>query len=36
MTSPANVSFIEEEERKAIVRWYRNAARELPFSLAAK
>ena len=33
---PANVSFIEEEERKAIVRWYRNAARELPFSLAAK
>ncbi len=33
---PANVSFIEAEERKAIVRWYRNAARELPFSLAAK
>ena len=33
---PANVSFIEEEERKAIVRWYRNAAHELPFSLAAK
>ncbi len=33
---PANVSFIEAEERKAIVRWYRNAAHELPFSLAAK
>ncbi|WP_294609499.1 urate hydroxylase PuuD [uncultured Roseovarius sp.] len=27
---PANVSFIEEAERKAIIRWYRNAARDLP------
>ena len=33
---PANVSFIEDEERKAIIRWYKNAARDLPFSLAAK
>ncbi len=33
---PANVSFIEEDERKAIIRWYKNAARDLPFSLAAK
>ncbi|SLN74695.1 hypothetical protein ROG8370_03697 [Roseovarius gaetbuli] len=33
---PANVSFIEEDERKAIIRWYRDAARDLPFSLAAK
>ncbi|SHL11367.1 Uncharacterized membrane protein [Roseovarius marisflavi] len=33
---PANVSFMEEDERKAIIRWYRDAARDLPFSLAAK
>lgn len=33
---PANVSFIEEDERMAIIRWYKNAARNLPFSLAAK
>jgi len=33
---PANLSFIEEEERRAIIRWYKNAARDLPFSLAAQ
>jgi len=33
---PANVSFIEEDERKAIIRWYKNATRGLPFSLASR
>ncbi len=32
---PANVSWMEQEERIAIIKWYRNAARELPFSLAS-
>ena len=31
---PANVSFMEEGERHQIVRWYRHAAKDLPFSLA--
>ena len=31
---PANVSMMEEDERRAIVRWYRDGAAELPFSLA--
>jgi uncharacterized membrane protein len=30
---PANVSFMEDDERRAIIRWYRNAAKELPFRL---
>jgi uncharacterized membrane protein len=33
---PANVSFMEEEERRKIVQWYRAGAAELPFSLAGK
>jgi uncharacterized membrane protein len=32
---PANVSWMEDEERKQIVRWYRNATSKLPFRLAA-
>ena len=32
---PANISWMEQEERIAIIKWYRNAARELPFSLAS-
>jgi uncharacterized membrane protein len=31
---PANVSWMEEEERAQIVRWYRAAQAELPLSLA--
>ena len=31
---PANVSMMEEDERQAIVRWYRDGVAELPFSLA--
>ena len=31
---PANVSMMEEDERQAIVRWYRDGAAALPFSLA--
>ncbi len=32
---PANVSFMEEAERASVVRWYRAAAKNLPFTLAA-
>ena len=32
---PANVSFMEEDERKAIIRWFRNAEKQLPFGIAA-
>jgi uncharacterized membrane protein len=32
---PANVSFMEEDERKKIIRWYRNAQAQLPFGVAA-
>ncbi|KKK76298.1 hypothetical protein LCGC14_2865060, partial [marine sediment metagenome] len=28
--------FMEEEERRKIVQWYRAGAAELPFSLAGK
>ena len=31
---PANVSYMEEEERIAVIKWYRNAAKDLPFRLA--
>ncbi|MDN5786570.1 urate hydroxylase PuuD [Pseudorhodobacter sp.] len=31
---PANVSFMEDGERKAIRKWYKAAAKDLPFSLA--
>ena len=31
---PANVSYMEEEERAAIRKWYRAGASSLPFSLA--
>ncbi len=31
---PANVSFMEEEERQKIVDWYRNAKEKLPFGVA--
>lgn len=33
---PANVSFMEEEERRTIMRWYRDGAANQPFSLAGK
>ena len=32
---PANVSFMEDEERKKVVAWYRNAAKDLPFHIAS-
>ncbi|GGH34108.1 Uncharacterized membrane protein [Cribrihabitans marinus] len=32
---PANVTYMEPEERQLIVDWYRNAAQELPFHIAA-
>jgi uncharacterized membrane protein len=32
---PANVTFMEKAERQAIVDWYRNATKGLPFGLAA-
>ncbi len=32
---PANVSFMEEDERKKVVAWYRNAAKDLPFYIAS-
>ena len=32
---PANVTYIEPEERAAIISWYRNAASQLPIQLAA-
>jgi uncharacterized membrane protein len=31
---PANVTWMEPEERAAIVNWYRNASRERPVQLA--
>ena len=31
---PANVTWMEEEERHQIVRWYREAVDEIPFTLA--
>ena len=33
---PANVSFMENGEREAIIDWYRRAARDLPFGVALK
>lgn len=33
---PANVSFMEDDERKAIIRWYKNASKDLPFKLAVQ
>lgn len=33
---PANASFMENDERRAIVNWYRDAAQNLPLSLALK
>tara|TARA_R110002049_G_scaffold23545_9_gene83581 strand:- start:9870 stop:11129 length:1260 start_codon:yes stop_codon:yes gene_type:complete len=33
---PANVSFMEDDERRKVVTWYRNAVAQLPFFLAAK
>ncbi|WP_310618906.1 urate hydroxylase PuuD [Flexibacterium corallicola] len=33
---PANVSYMEDSERAAIAKWYRNAKEQMPFSLAAK
>ncbi len=32
---PANVSFMEEEERHQIIRWYRNATRSTGYDLSA-
>lgn len=32
---PANVTYIEPDERAAIVRWYRNAAKDLPLFFAS-
>ncbi|HSF91243.1 MAG TPA: urate hydroxylase PuuD, partial [Paracoccaceae bacterium] len=32
---PANVSYMEESERAMIVKWYREGAAKLPFSMAA-
>ena len=31
---PANVSWMEDDERRAVVRWYREAVDDLPLSLA--
>ncbi|QFT29938.1 urate hydroxylase PuuD [Roseibium porphyridii] len=31
---PANVSFMEEEERRKIIRWYRGAREKIPFGVA--
>ena len=33
---PANVTYMEPEERRLIIDWYRNAARDLPFNIAAR
>ncbi|MES0813092.1 urate hydroxylase PuuD [Roseibium sp. SCPC15] len=33
---PANVSFMEEDERKKVIEWYRNAKRDLPFGVASR
>jgi uncharacterized membrane protein len=32
---PANVSYMEEDERRVIIRWYRDAAQNLPFRLTS-
>ncbi len=32
---PANVSFMEDGERQEIIRWYKRAASDLPFGIAA-
>lgn len=31
---PANVSFMEEEERRKIIKWYRGAREKIPFGVA--
>ncbi|MDF1669062.1 MAG: urate hydroxylase PuuD [Roseovarius sp.] len=31
---PANVTFMEPQERRAIIRWYKNARKNLPFYVA--
>ncbi len=33
---PANVSFMEEDERKVIIRWYENAGKDLPFYVVSR
>ncbi|WP_029066600.1 urate hydroxylase PuuD [Labrenzia sp. DG1229] len=33
---PANVSFMEAEERRKIIEWYRNAREKMPFGIAAR
>jgi uncharacterized membrane protein len=33
---PANVSYMEADERRQIVAWYRDAARDLPFHIASR
>ncbi|MCQ0093453.1 urate hydroxylase PuuD [Roseovarius sp. M141] len=33
---PANVSYMEEEERQKIVEWFRNAGKDLPFYVALR
>ena len=33
---PANVSFMEDEERKIVIRWYKAAQKDLPFYLASR
>ncbi|MBG6159398.1 putative membrane protein [Labrenzia sp. EL_159] len=33
---PANVSYMEPEERRKIIEWYRNAREKLPFGIAAR
>jgi uncharacterized membrane protein len=33
---PANVTFIEQEERQKIIRWYRASVAQLPFRLAGQ
>ncbi len=31
---PANVSYMEDAERKAIIQWYKNASQDMPFRIA--
>ncbi|MBO6894854.1 MAG: urate hydroxylase PuuD [Roseibium sp.] len=31
---PANVSFMEEDERRKVIEWYRKASKDLPFGVA--
>lgn len=33
---PANVSYMEPEERRKIIEWYRNAREKMPFGIAAR